>query len=55
MWSARPRGSVADLIDALPIRETYWSMKRAGIYVRVSTDQQTTERGETSVLPSTPR
>ena len=32
-----------DLIDGPPIRETFWSMKRAGIYLRVSTDQQTTE------------
>lgn len=32
-----------DLIDDPPIRETFWSMKRAGIYLRVSTDQQTTE------------
>lgn len=36
-------GSVAVPIDAPPIRETFWSMKRCGLYVRCSTDHQTVE------------
>jgi DNA invertase Pin-like site-specific DNA recombinase len=31
------------LLDAPPIHENVWEMKRAALYVRVSTDQQTTE------------